>query len=168
LVKEEASMTESEYLKCQDPQPMLEHLRGRVSDHKLRLFCCACVRRIWRHVTDKRSRRAVKLTELLLAGKLSSDPLRGAASLDISQDQSDSVGVHTGASYAAYVATVDDTKEDEIARADDVSEMAARVVARAATGNPRAKPDPAERRAQADLLREILGNPFRPRRSSRS
>jgi hypothetical protein len=35
-------MTEAEWLACTDPRPMLEYLRGRASERKLRLFynCC--------------------------------------------------------------------------------------------------------------------------------
>lgn len=35
-------MTEDQWLKATDPGPMLEFVRGRVSERKLRLFACGC------------------------------------------------------------------------------------------------------------------------------
>ncbi len=56
-------MDENEWLKATDPTPMLTFLRekGRPSDRKLRLFACACVRRIWQLLAEERSHKASKL-----------------------------------------------------------------------------------------------------------
>jgi hypothetical protein len=57
-------VTETEWLSCTDPQPMLEYLRGKVSERKLRLFACACWRYIpWRHYGYTRLTRAVETAE---------------------------------------------------------------------------------------------------------
>ncbi len=48
------AMTEEEWLTGNDPTPMLEFLRGKVSDRKLRLFGCACCRGVSNHFEDQR------------------------------------------------------------------------------------------------------------------
>jgi hypothetical protein len=57
-------MTPEEWDRCTNPAPMLEFLRGRASDRKLRLFACACHRRIWHLLGDDGDlRKAVDLIE---------------------------------------------------------------------------------------------------------
>ena len=60
----ENTVTEAEWLECTEPEKMLEFLRdsGSASDRKLRLFGCACCRRVWHHM-DKYSRMAIGLAE---------------------------------------------------------------------------------------------------------
>lgn len=74
-------MTEAEWLVATDPAPMLEFLKGRASDRKLRLFACACCRVVWDSLTYARSRNAVELAERYADGLVGDDALRRAHSL---------------------------------------------------------------------------------------
>jgi hypothetical protein len=56
-------MTEAEWLACTDPKPMLEFLRGKASERKLRLFALACCDRIRRLLTNRESQEAVEFVE---------------------------------------------------------------------------------------------------------
>jgi hypothetical protein len=55
-------MTEAEWLACDNPHPMLDFVRESISERKIRLFACACVRQVWKRL-DEQDRMNVDLTE---------------------------------------------------------------------------------------------------------
>jgi hypothetical protein len=55
-------MTDAEWLECAEPQAMLDSLRGKASERKLRLLACGCVRRMWRYL-DSPTRQALEYQE---------------------------------------------------------------------------------------------------------
>src|SRR5262249_51841547 len=62
------AMTEAEWLACASPVPMLEFIRGKTSERKLRLFACGCCRRIWHLLAKEGSREAVAAAERFADG----------------------------------------------------------------------------------------------------
>jgi hypothetical protein len=76
-------MTEGEWLACEGPERMLKCLyapggpaRTRAGHRKLRLFTSACLRRLWRRVTDPRCREAVEVAERYADGLATRQALR--------------------------------------------------------------------------------------------
>jgi hypothetical protein len=76
LLARRNAVTEAEWLACEDPAPLLQFLSGKVSERKLRLFACACCRRIWPLLPDARSRAAVEAGEQYADGRVTGKQLR--------------------------------------------------------------------------------------------
>jgi hypothetical protein len=75
------AVTESEWLACNDPKPLLGFLdrTDPANRRPLRLFACACVRRVAALLRDPRSRQAVEVAERFAEGVASTAALRAAA-----------------------------------------------------------------------------------------
>jgi hypothetical protein len=71
-------VTEAKWLASTDPAPMLEFLRGKVSDRKLRLFACGYYRQIWDTLTERHARKIVEISELYADGVGKPQALSGA------------------------------------------------------------------------------------------
>jgi hypothetical protein len=148
-------MTKRQWLACADPQKMLEHLGDKASDRKLRLFACACCRRVWPVLTG--SRHAVGLAERYADGRASDDEFydaRGEAEL-IWDDPGFEEDVARQRPYQGY-STLWSSEDNAAVAVEYCTRMAAQAVA-----GPTGPGDP-ERAAQCDLLRCITGDPFRP------
>ena len=132
-------MTEDEWLTCVEPVPMLEFLRGKVSDRKLRLFAVGC----WRVVLPfygRWSREAVEIAELFADGRGTREDL-----LRVWQQTRKSP--RTVALYDAFQAARRMTRG-----ADQCAAQAYRSGAIPPVNFP----------IDTTFLRDIFGNPFRP------
>jgi hypothetical protein len=164
-------MTEAEWLACADPQKMLASLRGRASGRKLRLFACACHRRV-RHGCgdDDELSGAVDLIERHADGTLGGlgpgaiEQAEEALIGDANRGWRSTPWVEHASSYALDLATWPEWQRCEAAGvaafqpADPAAARAALDLAEAAYRRAVA----AERGEQCRLLRDIFGNPFRP------
>jgi hypothetical protein len=70
-------MTEAEWLACADPQPMLEFLRDKATERKLRLFAVACCRRNEELMANASSQMALEASEDYADGQISRKELKG-------------------------------------------------------------------------------------------
>jgi hypothetical protein len=145
-------VTEAEWLACTEPQTMLEFLRGKASDRKLRLFAVACCRRAWGSLKDERCRAAVEVAESYADGLTTEAALgsaraaasgvawgeegRNAAVFAASEDASVAAGV------TLYYLACDAANKDSRHVTADAARAAARMLL-------------------APLLRDIF-NPFHP------
>src|SRR3954454_10408918 len=72
-------MDETEWLASTYPAAMLDFLGGKASKRKLRLFACACCRRIWHLFPSDICKQAVKYAELYADRLIGEEERREAA-----------------------------------------------------------------------------------------
>jgi hypothetical protein len=140
-------MTESEWLECTDPTPMLEFLRGKASERKLRLLCVALCRHIWDLLTDADCRNAVEVTERFADGLATQDELESA--------YSNTTTATTAANKAAGWTA------DSPFQFYHASETAVCVLD-AVTLFARRSSFDVENQIHIGILLDLFGNPFRP------
>jgi hypothetical protein len=147
-------VTEHEWLACTDPAVMAHFLcdklrlsRRPAGRRRLRLYACACCRRVWDRLSDDRSRAAVEVAERYADG----------AALKSELDR-----VWGGRGRSGFPC---DAVCDQIGRAvAQCSFEASSLQMTAADGGMTAsyREIEAEQGVQAALLRDIFGNPYRP------
>jgi hypothetical protein len=147
-------MTEHEWPECTEPEAILEFLRGKVSERKLRLFACACCRGAWSLLGDKRSRLAIRKVEEY-ADSLDNDKLRrDAYNIANAATKEHSGGYHATVGWEAAWAVA-------CAAHSTIPTGAHRYQERALMAGQNLSVLDA-RLLKAKLLRDIFGNPFRP------
>jgi hypothetical protein len=177
-------MTEVEWNACTDPESMVGCLKsaGEPSRRKCHLYAGACVRRIWHLLPDQGCREAVETAERYVDGVVGLEELASAlAAMNRSRRLR---GAANQARQSCWLATFEGAAAHRLdwhygrvgpygllwaslaaGHARDAAAYAASRQAQRA-GRPGRQPmraaGDAESRAQADLVRDIVPNPFRP------
>jgi hypothetical protein len=144
-------MTEGEWLACDDPARMLYVVQGpepeyggfptrKISDRKLRLFACACCRLRWEFLPDGYSRRSVQAAEEYADGLIQRPELEDAHADSFDASETDDILVSEPAWGVSFTG---------------MGQVLSHL--RSYLSTPALRFD-----AEAALLRDIVGNPFRP------
>jgi hypothetical protein len=159
-------MDEATWDVCPDPFEMLNFLqsRGRGSDRKLRLVCCTVCRAVAHLLTDKRYRAALDVAERYADGLASLSELRRANGvvvqardhIDEYEWSEDKQGVLWALNAVSWA-----TLQREPPDPPDFLAWCAASSAKSASVWEES-PEAAVHASQSALLRDILGNPFRP------
>jgi hypothetical protein len=170
-------MTEAEWLAANDPRPMLKHIRDGMNERKVRLFAGVCCRHMDTHLAGLCCTDAIETSERYADGETGLKDLRqyrrvmktmAETSASMTQEdvfewsQEQEYKAHEAALWAVYFAMQ--------GKARQAAEHAAQAAEHAAWVANAADPDfnsadvarDDEWSYQADLLRDIIGNPFRP------
>ncbi len=150
-------MTEDEWLACAEPDKMLDFLRRRPSERKLRLLACACCRRIWHLFDDERSRTAVEIAERYADGLVSRERLVRARD-EAREAKQRFVSPQQVVAWRAAGAAQDATRDTGRSAAMNCIAETPRAIDVDNEDNY----DSPEFRVQAVILKCIFGNPFRP------
>jgi hypothetical protein len=175
-------MTEAEWWECANLIPMMNWALDQTSERKLRLFACACCRRVGRLIKDERAKKALAFAEQLSDRGQAGRKGRPAVDKDAREaceelwrvDQAPlnaaELLAHLAESNATHAAQLGVAASAQLA-AQQASSSASLAAAYATCRTPKVKTlfpacreerIEAESREQVRLLRDIIGNPFRP------
>lgn len=163
-------MTEAEWLASTDRDEMLAFAHAQAGARKLRLFACACCRRIWHHLPDEHSRQVVQVAERFADGLASMQELAvarnsarddGGDTTEFPIGDAAKISARKAARNIARNAARLAASEDPANAAADTAGAVCWYMA-ACAPDKKAEKDAAlaaEQKAQAELLRELF-HPF--------
>jgi hypothetical protein len=160
-----------------NPKSMLTHLKA-ASVRKGRLFAIACCRHVWHLMDFDDCRQAVQLAERLVEGEATAEEAqRTAEQLKQTMESLDPTfrgprrGVRAWSLWSARKVLADaeprtpdrpsDSSFGVLGTRESVMNLISHASVTSYDNPPPRGPQEAEERAQAELVREVLGNPYR-------
>ena len=145
-------MTEQEWITNSEWYLLLNHINGKVSDRKLRLFACACCRQIWSKIADPRIRNAVIVTERFADGDVTLDEMHTATS----------TALRARDIYESPTSDEDRLKFiREAIWASSAARSSTRSIAKEAAEMASSAAIHAGGKFNLQIIRDLVGNPFR-------
>jgi hypothetical protein len=157
-------MTEAEWLACDDPKAMLDFLRTKAADRKLRLFGVACCYRMIEDMrVDSRCQNAIEVVERFADGEVAE------TEVDKARDEVGQCGFGNWVSACEWLSAASGFSGGATHRAWQVAAFAAtglfqllfQHVGTIGQSDAKQRVLAAESKGQTDLLRDIFGNTFR-------
>jgi hypothetical protein len=137
-------VTEQEWLACDYPQKLLKYLGPKVSDRRLHLFAAACCRRSWEQLTNAELRQSIETAELFADGQVGQKQ-RGSV---FAAAKRAGVTFKTSPLCVAFAASLCSVK--------DIRGWIGTIWYQSLGGSIH------HHASSAALLRDIVGNPFKP------
>jgi len=173
-------MAEDEWLTCNDPERILELLRGKATARKLRLFAVACCRRV-EHMLVPDARAALEVAERFADGVASIGDRKAARARALDAgwvrppDYPDDLFVHArgsakscvcyalaGSRYEAALGASDKSRFSAVRFEYNRLRVAGLLPVDVGWREQEERLHQVQRAAQVALLRDIFGNPFHP------
>ncbi len=156
-------MTEDEWFACADPELVLRQVEEQTSERKLRLMACAFCRRIWHLLPDDISRGTIELCECVVDGLADDQPLwarGGFHDPDGGMSYPGDTVEFEGYVAARFLANCMELIFDPHSAPEIAAGGACRHARRASRLSGILETEESLR--QCVIIRDIVGNPFRP------
>jgi hypothetical protein len=158
-------VNEHDWLLATSPFELVQYVRGKASDRKLRLFACACVRHRWELLRYATPRQAAELAERFAEGAASLgdvEPLRQQADISAGNaPEFERLAYRAAAATLAEGASEAAMQVCELIRDQFVFEEANAAMSREDEVRVIFEAQTIAHRALVRLAHEVFGNPFR-------
>jgi hypothetical protein len=159
-------MMEAEWMTCTDLQRMVDFLSAGTSKRKLRLFACACCRRVWNLLKDEQARKTLEAAERYADHRIRDSTIhkwyRRAAAARDAEPHKEGWTPAWLAYHAVACAAVSNNYSAYLRTHREVAHAVATATGAAWDSDAWKAAEEVEKTVLRHFLLDIVGNPFRP------